>query len=191
MFKGARIKDPVEGTAQVVGSTQPPDGATSANVNLTLVVQAEGIAATSVEHSCFAPTKKWPFPGETLPVTLSRSDPTRLKVRWDDVPESGDVSKQQADMLAQQLNQGGGVPGVTGPGAADVAGIVDALQDSMPGAQINVQGADVIGSEEAQGAAPAGGDDRVAKLERLAKLKESGALSESEFEAEKTRILGS
>ncbi len=35
-----------------------------------------------------------------------------------------------------------------------------------------------------------GGDDRVQQLERLAKLKESGALSEQEFEREKARILG-
>jgi hypothetical protein len=34
-------------------------------------------------------------------------------------------------------------------------------------------------------------DDRVAQLERLAKLKESGALTEEEFEREKARLLGS
>jgi hypothetical protein len=34
-------------------------------------------------------------------------------------------------------------------------------------------------------------DDRIAELERLAKLKESGALTEVEFEREKARILGS
>lgn len=32
-------------------------------------------------------------------------------------------------------------------------------------------------------------EDRIAKLERLSKLRESGALSEAEFEAEKARIL--
>ncbi|MGZ5315019.1 MAG: hypothetical protein ACXWGV_11635 [Solirubrobacterales bacterium] len=48
----------------------------------------------------------WPYPGETLPVTVSRSDPTRLKVRWDDVPEAGEVARQQAEQLAAQMNQG-------------------------------------------------------------------------------------
>lgn len=187
-FKGMRIKDPVDGTAQVVGSTQPPDSATSGNVNLTLVVQAEGIAATSVEHSCLAPTKKWPFPGETLPVTFDRADPTKLKIRWDDVPEAGDVAKQQAEALAAQLNQGG-APG-TVAGGGDVNDIVAALQQAMPGAQINVEGAEVI--QAGAGAAPAGDgdDDRVAQLERLARLKDSGALTEQEFEREKARILG-
>ena len=32
-------------------------------------------------------------------------------------------------------------------------------------------------------------EDRIAKLERLSKLREGGVLSEAEFEAEKARIL--
>jgi Short C-terminal domain len=39
-------------------------------------------------------------------------------------------------------------------------------------------------------AAATGGDDRIAQLERLAKLRDSGALSDEEFEAEKARLLG-
>lgn len=179
-IKSRRMDDPVDGTAQVVGSTQPPDSATSSNVNLTLVVQAEGVPATSVKHSCIAPIKKWPFPGTTLPVTFDRSDPSKLKVRWDDIQESADAAKAQADALAASLNQGGGG---TGASAADVGGIVEALQQAMPGAQVNVEGAQ-------GGSQSAGGDDRVAQLERLTKLKESGALSEKEFEREKARILG-
>jgi hypothetical protein len=188
-FKAMRMKDPVDGTAQVVGSTQPPDNATSSNVNLTVVVQAEGVPATSVEFSCIAPTKKWPFPGETLPVTVDRADPERIKVRWDDVPEAADVSKQQAEALAQQMNQGGAGQGQVVAGG-DVADIVKALQQQYPGAQVNVEGgASALGGA---GAAPdQGGDDRVAQLERLSKLKESGALTDAEFEKEKARILGS
>ncbi len=182
------MKDPVDGTAQVVGGTMPPDNATSSNVNLNVVVQAEGVPATSVEFNCIAPTKKWPSPGHTLPVTVDRADPTRIKVRWDVVPDSGDVAKQQAEALAAAMNQSGGAaPGVTGPGGGDVNQIVAALQQAMPGAQINVEGA---GAATPQGgAAPAA--DPVAQLERLAKLKESGALTEAEFEREKARILGS
>lgn len=189
-FKAMRMKDPVEGVAQVVGSTQPPDSATSGNVNLTLVVQAEGVEAVTIEHSCLAPTKKWPFPGGTLPVTFDRQDPDRLKVRWDDVPEAADVAKQQAEALAAQMNQGGGAaPGITGAGGGDVNQIVDALKQAYPGAQVNVMGGDA--GATAGGAAAAGDDDdRVAQLERLAKLKESGALTEQEFEREKARILG-
>jgi Short C-terminal domain len=184
-WKARKMKDPVDGTAQVVGSTQPPDSATSSNVNLTLVVQAEGVPATTIEHSCIAPTKKWPFPGETLPVTFDRADPDRLKVRWDDVSDSADVSRQQAEALAAQMNQGGGGQVVMG-GGADVNEIVQALQQQYPGAQIEVEGAQVMGEAPAPQ-----DDDRVAQLERLAKLKESGALTGEEFEREKARILGS
>jgi Short C-terminal domain len=53
------------------------------------------------------------------------------------------------------------------------------------------------GSGAAPAAAPAptptpasGGGDAVAELERLAKLKESGALTDSEFEQQKAKILG-
>jgi putative oligomerization/nucleic acid binding protein len=39
--------------------------------------------------------------------------------------------------------------------------------------------------------APSGGGDHVAELERLAKLRDSGALTDAEFEQQKARILGS
>jgi hypothetical protein len=185
-----RMKDPVDGTAQVVGSTQPPDSATSSNVNLNVVVQAEGVPATSVEFSCIAPTKKWPFPGSTLPVTVDRADPERIKVRWDDVPDSADVSKQQADALAAQMNQGGAGQGQVVAGG-DVADIVKALQQQYPGAQVNVEGGDASALGSAGAAPDQSGDDRVAQLERLSKLKESGALTDAEFDKEKARILGS
>jgi Short C-terminal domain len=184
-FKAMRMKDPVDGTAQVVSSTQAPDHATSANVKLNVVVQAEGMEATSVEFSCIAPTKKWPFPGETLPVTFDRADPERIKVRWDDVPDSGDVAKQQADALAAQMNQGG-AGGAQVVGSGDVADLVQQLQQQYPGAEIQVEGM----TPEVAGPAASAQGDRVAQLERLAKLKESGALSEQEFEREKARILG-
>jgi hypothetical protein len=182
-LKARRMKDPVDGTAQVVGGSLPPDSAKSANVDLNLVVQAEGVPATSIAHSCMAPTRKWPYPGATLPVTFDRADPDRLKIRWDEIPEAGDVAKQQAEALASQLNQGGG--GQAG-GGADVSGIVEALQEAMPGAQIDVQGQ----PQGAPAAGPGASDDHVAQLERLVKLRDSGALSEQEFEREKARILG-
>lgn len=70
----------------------------------------------------------------------------------------------------------------------DVNEIVQALQQAMPGAQIQVGDAQVV--PEA-GAGAGDDDDRIAELERLAKLKESGALTEEEFEREKARILWS
>jgi hypothetical protein len=47
----------------------------------------------------------------------------------------------------------------------------------------------VAGGGTTEVAAPAGGDARVSELERLAKLRDSGVLTEDEFAAEKQRIL--
>jgi hypothetical protein len=71
-------------------------------------------------------------------------------------------------------------------GSGDVADLVQQLQQQYPGAEIQVEGMPM----EAAGPAASAEQDRVAQLERLAKLKESGALSEQEFEREKARILG-
>jgi Short C-terminal domain len=185
-FKSMRMKDPVDGTAEVVSTTAAPDGATHGSAVMQLVVQVEGMEAQSIEcTSVPTPVKKWPQPGQPLPVTIDRADPSKCKVRWDEVPEWGDIAKQQADARAAQMNQGGGSQVVQGD-ATDLGGLIEALQQQYPGAEIQVEGAQVQ-----QGAAPPSGrDDRVVQLERLAKLRDSGALSEQEFEREKARILG-
>jgi hypothetical protein len=75
-------------------------------------------------------------------------------------------------------------------GNADVSDVVAALQQAMPGAEINVQGMEVQGLDATAGPPRSPGEDeRVAQLERLARLRESGALTEQEFEREKARIL--
>lgn len=184
-FKSIRMRDPVDLDAQVVSVSEPPH-ATHGTAVMNLVVQPPGMEAQSIEcTSVPAPVAKWPTPGATLPVTVDRADLSKCKVRWDDVADSGDLAKQQAEQIAAQMNQGGGGQAVIG--GDDASGIADALQEAMPGAQIEVQGAE-LGS--AQASAAAGEDDRVAQLERLARLKESGALTEQEFEREKARILG-
>ena len=153
-FKAMRMKDPVDGTAQVVGSTQPPDSATSSNVNLTVVVQAEGVPATSVEFSCIAPTKKWPFPGETLPVTVDRADPERIsRSAGTTCPMPPTSSKQQADALAAQMNQGGGGPGARSSRAATSATSSRRSSRQYPGAQVNVEGGELRAGRRGAGAA--------------------------------------
>jgi Short C-terminal domain len=185
-FKSMRMKDPVDVDAQVVSVTDAPDGATHGSCVMNLVVQPPGMEAQSIEcTSVPAPVKKWPHPGQTLPVTVDRADPAKCKVRWDDLPEWDAIAKQQADSLAAQMNQGGGGQAVM-DGGADVNEIVQALQQQYPGAQIEVEGAQVMGEAPAPQ-----DDDRVAQLERLVKLRDSGALTEEEFEREKARILGS
>ncbi|MCU0312729.1 MAG: SHOCT domain-containing protein [Solirubrobacteraceae bacterium] len=186
-----RIKDPVPGTAQVVSGTRPPDSATSANVRLQLVIQAEGIAPYSTELHCIAPTKKWPFPGEALPVIVSRSDPHKLKIDWDAVVPHADRGREQAEQLAAALR------GQAGPGAdAPLAGIppeaqaiVAQLQQAFPGAQVQVGSAEGIRPPGTPAAAEDPEEELLDRLERLAALHERGVLTDAEFAEQKRRIL--
>jgi Short C-terminal domain len=200
-FRSMRMKDPVDVMAQVVSVTAAPtEGATHGTAVMNLVVQMPDGQAHSIECTSMpAPVAKWPEPGGQLPVTVDASDLGKCKVRWDEVPESGDLAKQQADAMAAQMNQGGGtqIPGAEGQvmggqvvAGGDVSDLVRQLQQQYPGAEISVEGGDASMLGGAPAASSGGGDDRVQQLERLAKLKESGALSEQEFEREKARILG-
>jgi Short C-terminal domain len=65
----------------------------------------------------------------------------------------------------------------------EAAAIVEQLTEMFPGASVSVDEPVEIGMV-------GGGHDRISQLERIAKLREQGALTESEFQAEKTRILG-
>lgn len=205
-----RMKDPVRGTAQVVGSTRPPHNATFGNCKLTLVVQAEGVPATPVAHSnLLTPVSKWPRTGMSLPVTVDRANPERISIEWDEMVTGEDAAAAQAQAMADAMRAGG-----SPDGAGDASGVVGQIQQMFPGATVQVMGGgqpspeqiakleramgrDLDGDGLVGGPAawtPAEGpdtDDRIGQLERLAKLRESGALSDAEFETEKGRVLGS
>ena len=69
----------------------------------------------------------------------------------------------------------------TGSPAGAAQGIAERMRQSREG-RVATAGAP---------AAAAGGDPRVTEIERLAGLRDSGALTEEEFAAEKARVLGS
>jgi hypothetical protein len=72
----------------------------------------------------------------------------------------------------------------------EAAAIVDQLRDVFPDAAISVDDPVEVNVQDIlQGAGVAGGD-RISQLERLARLREQGALTEAEFQAEKARVLG-
>src|SRR5262245_34784113 len=141
-----RMKDPVDVMAQVVSVTAAPtEHATHGTAVMNLVVQMPDGQAHSIECTSMpAPVAKWPEPGGQLPVTVDAADLEKCKVRWDEVPETGDIAKQQADALAAQMNQGGGtqLPGAEGQVVmgGDVSDLVEQLQQQYPGAEITVEG---------------------------------------------------
>ena len=72
----------------------------------------------------------------------------------------------------------------------EAAEIVEQLTEMFPGASVTVdEPVEVSIGDALQGLAGEG--DRISQLERLARLREQGALTEAEFQAEKARILDS
>ncbi len=197
-----RMKDPVEGMAQVISSSTAP-WATSGNCKMTLVVQADGVPATSVRVHDIVSTKKWPFPGTVLPVQVDRANPEKVKVLWDKVQSHADSAKADADALAAMLRGETPPPGSTPQGfdptmlSGSTGDIVSQLQQMFPGAHIQVEGTSMPPPNAGGGWAPPTApapqddfdDDRIEALERLAKLHAAGALTDAEFAAEKRRIL--
>ncbi len=166
--KSKRMSRPVRGTAQVVSATMPPEDASSSNCTLNLVVSAEGLEPTPVEHTAMASVKRWPSPGMTLPVTVDLADPTRLKIEWDEVQTNAQTAQQQAEQMAEMMKGGAGA---TAQGAGMDLGAA-------------IQQAAGVG----QPAKPAA-DDVAEQIEKLSKLHDSGSLSDEEFADAKRKLL--
>ncbi len=167
--KSKRMSQPVRGTAQVVSATMPADEATSANCSMSLVVSAEGLEPTPVEHTSMVSVKRWPSPGMTVPVTVDLADPTRLKIHWDELQTNRQSAMQQAEQMAEMMKGGAGA---TAPGAGMDLGAVIAQATGAVGGQ----------------ATPAA-DDVAGQIEKLSQLHASGALSDEEFADAKRKLL--
>jgi hypothetical protein len=168
-MKSKRMSQPARGTAQVVSASMPPYDATSSNCSMSLVVSAEGLEPTPVDHTAMASVKRWPTPGTTLPVTVDLADPTRLKIHWDDVQTNKQSAMQQAEQIAEMMKGGAGA---------------------------TAQGAGMdLGAAIQQAAAAAGGqakpatDDVAGQIEKLSQLHDSGVLSDQEFADAKRKLL--
>jgi Short C-terminal domain len=165
------IKDGVKGSAVVQSSSMPVPQAQSYNATMWLDVQLEGREPYRVRHECMVKAGKHPWPGTTLPVVVDRESPERIDVQWQDIQT---IDERMAEA------PGPGAPGAPGGGQPEV---ID-LRGTEAAEQIRAALA---------GAAPAASgnvvEDRIASLERISKLRDSGVLSEAEFEAEKARIL--
>lgn len=195
---GRKIKDAVPATAVVAGVSGAPDGQGSARCRLNLVVERPGGQSYPVEISPIVAMKRWPFPGQRLPVDVSASDPTRVRVRWDEVETGSQRARAQADDLAARMNQGttGGQPTHQAPtpgdflGGPGIPGQTNITVDGRPVSGADAEAWQAMIAQAIGGGQTPQGDPRLTALQQLAALRDSGALSEAEFEAQKARILG-
>jgi hypothetical protein len=102
-FGGPRMKHPVRGTAQVVSCSSPRGTGLMDNCHMKLVVRADDVPAKAIEHTDEVDRQHWPSPGVTLPVTVDRDDPARLKVEWDETQSSSERADAAAESLASVL----------------------------------------------------------------------------------------
>jgi hypothetical protein len=137
-----------------------------------LRVQPDDEPEFEVKKRFSFPQMAVPSPGQTVPVLYDPQDHDKIMVDYTPEAQQGaalsaaGIDPSQIGQLMQQAQQmqaqAGQMQGGM-PGMAQVPGV------SPPPAQPQV--------------------DPVEQLEKLAKLKESGALTEAEFEAEKAKIL--
>jgi hypothetical protein len=159
------IKDGMKGSAVVQSSSMPTPQAQMYNVTMWLDVHVEGRPPYRVHHECMVKAGKHPWPGQTLPVVVDRENPERIDIQW-----------KELQTIDERMAAGG--PSAGQPQVIDMRGtdLAEQLRGALAGAQAPESSGNMV-------------EDRIAQLERLSKLHESGALSEAEFEAEKARIL--
>jgi hypothetical protein len=135
------MSDPAPGQAQVVSASGYNGRAVYQSCNLNLVVQADGVAPVSVQHSCLAPAKKWPVPCSMLPVTVDRANPQALRIEWDRVEASRDRAARTAEAIAAQMRAMQAAPATAPAPAPPVPPEDDVVDELSKLAQLHASGA--------------------------------------------------
>ncbi len=200
-----KSKDIVRGTARVVSTSAPPHAATHSTLSMDLVIEVDGIPAYANEYRRLVMrVSKWPSPGGVLPVEVERSDPAKVKVLWGEIPTNNKRAKADAEAMAAALRGETAPPGTMPTRHRDAAAlaatagtdIVSQLQQMFPGAMVEMGG---TGMSAAAPQAPGGevrvvagrsDEDPVARLEKLAKLRDAGVVDAAQFEQLRAQILG-
>jgi hypothetical protein len=199
---GRRKKEWLRGTARVVGVNRPPHAATHSRLVADVVVEAPGLPAYATEYKeMVVSISKWPGPGEVLPVRVNPKDHNDLDVLWDDVKTADEVSREQAERMAEAMRTrsdptGWSSPASPGaaPDASVDAAIVDTLRQMFPDAQVTI-GSDVPAAparaSDVRPTVVAGqsSTDPVVRLEKLAALHASGIVDDVQFAALRAQIL--
>jgi hypothetical protein len=217
-----RMKDPVEGTATVVGYSESHEQKGDRVVlSAQVIVEAPGMASATVDAKPEVPQSWMPVKtGTTWPVQVDRANPSRLKFLWDRVSAPAGAAPAPAPGPAQPAAVAPSAPGVMASlQAFSLAPQIQVMGGSMEQAKQAIDmaeqamGMDLDGDGKIAGGAAAptaawagltgwsaignptpapapASDDPVARLERLAKLLDEGAITREDFDAQKKKILG-
>jgi hypothetical protein len=126
------MKDPVAGVLKLT-AVDVGGGA----VTLTGVVTAPQIEPTPVQHKVDAPRAKLAalYRRLDLPVLVDRTDPRRLRIQWDAVPDRKQLEMMDAARLAERMSRtegaGGGPFEVIDPGGP-AQGVFDNVRIVTP-----------------------------------------------------------
>jgi Short C-terminal domain len=186
------------GRAMIVTMGALDRGATSFNLPMTLQVYVDGITPYEVEDQWMVKAKDTVALSGWIPVKVDPDEPEKVAIDWEPLRER---YEQEKAARREALAHGNGFtdanvtiaePTVINLDAGDAQG-ADQIQQMLAsmgfGADVQQQAAAAF--EQAQAQPADGGDDVIGKLERLAALRASGALTDAEFEAQKRRLLGS
>jgi hypothetical protein len=212
-FWNVDIKNGLKGKAVVQSASMPTESATATNVSMWLDVYVEGWEPYRVQHHCVVKMSKHPSPGDTLPVVVDRENKERIDIQWGEVKTVDEIMREGGPgQIAGVGNVSMGQPQVINLSGAGLSGdLNEQIQQAMQIAQQAVQQAqegtpptELTVSAATPGSAPTTEtpsaaapdapssnmvEERLAALERLAKLRDSGVLSDAEFEAEKIKVL--
>jgi hypothetical protein len=204
-FWNVDVKDGVKGKAVVQAASMPPDSSTSHNVSMWLDVYVEGWEPYRTEHHCMVKRVKHPQPGETLPVVVDRENKERIDIQWDEVKTVDEIMREGGPGALpgqpQVINLSGA--GLSGDLNEQIQQAMQIAKQTMQQAQGGVAPSGAIDAPSTSDGTPGGPvepppasaprpnmvEERLAQLERLAKLRDSGALSDAEYEAEKVKVL--
>jgi hypothetical protein len=179
LFGQPKIKDGIAAQALLMSIPALTEPGRAYHVTLTLQVRLPGREAYLHKHTCWVQATKYPQPGTMLPITVDRNDHTRIRVEWDQILTTEErVKRQHEAMLAGDLGAAAGDPMIV-----DARSNPD-LRDQVL-RMLGVQGIDVASAPPPQ----ASGGDPVERIAKAAQLRDSGAITQHEFETLKAQIL--
>ena len=179
MARGVAKGDHIEGQAQVVFCPTPSrdvgeDAATFSRLSMVLVLHGPGVTARPVKVTKTVRSKYHLRPGQVIPVLFDANDHEKYEIQWDRAPKGGD------DLLGGATVAGLGEFGEVLGGLGDLRGGLDLDQiNRLAGSLPQTPAPPPVASAPA----PEG-------LARLTALRDRGALSADEFDAECRRLSG-